>query len=288
MHEGEEARTRDARYRDRRAYERFDLNASGGCLNYQGARYPCQIVDVSLSGCCLRTEREFLPGNLANVEIELPLLGMVLRMVGTTQWTTREKLIGVRFLHASARSKNQLASLLTGLVDESAVQEVQAAVAAEVKTGAPALEMKLPQDWLQKPAPGRKESPKPPPTGKPERSSKSVAQKMEEGDWPAILRLLKESTPLVGAIIGLRMEGCNFCPAEPFKAGIHIRVEVEFQMRGLPFRLGGVIEEIHDRRTVDIRFLEMSPRKQAELAGLIEEIEEAAKEQVAEETSEIA
>jgi hypothetical protein len=54
-------------------------------------------------------------------------------------------------------------------------------------------------------------------------------------------------------------------------------VEVGFQMRGLPFRLVGVIENVRDRNTIDIRFLEVSYRKRVELAELIEELREAAK-----------
>jgi hypothetical protein len=45
-------------------------------------------------------------------------------------------------------------------------------------------------------------------------------------------------------------------------------------MEGLPFRLGGVIQAIHDRKTVGIRFLDVSERKQKEVSELIGEIAE--------------
>jgi hypothetical protein len=56
--------------------------------------------------------------------------------------------------------------------------------------------------------------------------------------------------------------------------GIYTRVEAEFRLEGLPFRLGGVIQAIHDRNTVGIRFLDVSERKLAQVAQLIDEIEE--------------
>jgi hypothetical protein len=51
-------------------------------------------------------------------------------------------------------------------------------------------------------------------------------------------------------------------------------VETEFRLEGLPFRLGGVIQAIHDRRHVGIRFLDMSSRKREQVEQLVEEIEE--------------
>jgi hypothetical protein len=58
--------------------------------------------------------------------------------------------------------------------------------------------------------------------------------------------------------------------------GIYTRVETEFRIGGLPFRLGGVIQAVHDRdrRNVGIRFLDVSARKREQVEHLIEEIEE--------------
>jgi hypothetical protein len=54
-------------------------------------------------------------------------------------------------------------------------------------------------------------------------------------------------------------------------------VEVDFQMRGLPFLLGGVVRGVYDRKTVDIHFLDMSYRKRGELMEVIAEMCEEAK-----------
>jgi len=59
-----------------------------------------------------------------------------------------------------------------------------------------------------------------------------------------------------------------------FPVGIFTRVEIEFRLEGLPFRLGGVIQAIHDRHTVGIRFLDLSNRKREQIEDLIAEIVE--------------
>jgi len=286
--DSEQKRTQDARYRERRVDERFEVNAPGGCINYKGSKYPCQIIDVSLSGCCVRTERPFLDGNLANIEIVMPILGMVLRLIGKIQWLTRENLIGIIFFHASSKSKNQLAGLITCLVDQSIPEEVKAAVAIAVHTKNTYLNVKVPEDWLPNPEPTTelKESPKleeltapPPPrprSKKPVQAGEAGSLIVEEGEWPAVLQILKDNSRIKGAIVGVNKDGCSFQSAKPFTEGTQIRVEVDFRMRGLPFLLAGVTEDVRDKKTVNIRFQEMSNRKRAELADLIEEIREEA------------
>ncbi|MGD0830293.1 MAG: PilZ domain-containing protein [Terracidiphilus sp.] len=284
-----EDRGRAARYRDRRDYERYEVNTPGGCLNYKGVRFPCLIVDVSLSGCCVRSEIPFLPGALANVEVVLPIHGMLLRMVGTTQWVTRENLIGIRFLHGSSRAKNQLAGLLTCLVDKSAADAVRAALVhdAAAKTSGPALALEIPEDLLlslNQPEPPPQqvveaEDPEPePPTGEPNSDSSDNSMGLgETEDWPAALQLLKDGSHVSGSIVGLSQEGCKMRTALPFMSGIHVRVEVEFQMCGLHFRLMGVVENLRGKNTLEIRFLEMSRRKRDEIEELMTELKETAK-----------
>jgi hypothetical protein len=268
--EQEQARTRDTRFRDRRIYERYEINTLGGCINCQGARYPCEIIDVSLTGCCVRTESKFLPGNLAKVEVVLPILGMVVHMVGTTQWLTRQNLIGVRFLHADPRSKNQLAGLLTGLVDQSVAEEVRAAILASARSGKPALDVEIPEEWLQASQSAVPAEKRPPPRD-------STKLNREENAWPAVLRLLKNGFRQECAIVAINLEGCTLQTTSPFVAGLYARVEVDFQMRRLPFLLSGVTKDVREKTLVDVRFLAMSDRKQGELAELLEELREAEK-----------
>ncbi len=287
MSEPLQARSRDARYRDRRADERYEINIPGGCLNYRGSKFPCKIVDVSLSGCCVRTERCFSPGNLANVEIVLPLLGMVLRMVGTTQWLTRDNLIGIRFFHASARSKNQLAGLLTCLVDQGATDDVKAAVVAEAQSGNTDLDVEFiePLPKIIKPVPIPKEVQEPSAhithDEKSTLSNQSGVLHLDGEDWPAILRFLKDNSHQSGIIANLSQEGCCLQTMAHCSAGSHTRVEVDFQIRGLHFLLDGVIENHINMNTAEIRFLDMSSRKRQELAEVIEELRLEASKQSA-------
>lgn len=55
--------------------------------------------------------------------------------------------------------------------------------------------------------------------------------------------------------------------------GIYTRIEAEFCCQGLTFRLGGVIQAIHDRNIIGIRFLDLSERKRQQIAELIAEME---------------
>ena len=101
------------------------------------------------------------------------------------------------------------------------------------------------------------------------------AQSRHAVDTKASILLIKIGSTLSGRIVDLSVGGCRVCCDERFPVGIYTRVETEFHLEGLPFRLGGVIQAIHDRRTVGIRFLDMSGRKREQIEHLIEEIEAA-------------
>jgi len=75
-----------------------------------------------------------------------------------------------------------------------------------------------------------------------------------------------------GRILDVSVGGCRIRTDGRFPVGIYRRVETEFKMEGLPFRLAGVVQALHDSFSVGIRFLDLSPRKRAQLAMLIEEI----------------
>jgi hypothetical protein len=60
---------------------------------------------------------------------------------------------------------------------------------------------------------------------------------------------------------------------EPLDVGIFVRVEAEFYLHGMPFRLAGVIQTILDKNTIGIRFLDMSERRRKLLTELMAEIE---------------
>jgi c-di-GMP-binding flagellar brake protein YcgR len=93
-------------------------------------------------------------------------------------------------------------------------------------------------------------------------------------DTSAVIDLIKVGSKIAGQIVDLSVGGCRIKTTEKFPVGIYTRIETEFKLHGLPFRLGGVIQAIHDRNTVGIRFLDMSPRKKDQVAELVSEMEE--------------
>ena len=100
------------------------------------------------------------------------------------------------------------------------------------------------------------------------------AQARHSVDTHALIFLIDVRSQVSGRILDLSMGGCRIRTDERFPVGIYRRVEAEFQLDGLPFRLLGVVQSLHDKFNVGIRFLDMSSRKREQLQLLIDEIEE--------------
>ena len=100
------------------------------------------------------------------------------------------------------------------------------------------------------------------------------AQSRRAVDAPASIFLIDVRARLSGRMVDLSLGGCRIRTWERFPVGIYRRVETEFTLDGLPFRLAGVVQTIHDRHTVGIRFLDMSSRKRDQLAQSLRELEE--------------
>jgi hypothetical protein len=82
--------------------------------------------------------------------------------------------------------------------------------------------------------------------------------------------LVRIGSQVAGRILDLSLSGCRIWCDERFPVGIYTRIETEFCLDGLPFRLGGVVQAVHDRNTVGIRFLDMSSRKREQVEMLVE------------------
>jgi PilZ domain len=93
-------------------------------------------------------------------------------------------------------------------------------------------------------------------------------------DSGAEIRLIDIAAKLEGRILDLSMGGCRIRTNLPFPLGVFRRVEMQFRMDGLPFRLAGVTQAIYDPFNVGIRFLNVSERMREQLGQLIEEITE--------------
>jgi hypothetical protein len=266
------------RARDRRANERYPLGDATGTLAYNGDRNPCQIIDISLDGCLIRSHSSFPHGALAYVEVTLHLFGMVLHIGGMTQWVREEKLIGVRFIHPTPRARNELAGLLTCLVDQEAMPQIQEAL-AQAHFDPKTTRILASEKPLVKPAAAETPKVLPPPTPAPPPEPLIGAihrtAAADSFDWTAEMRFLKESKTLRGTIVEIRMEGCAFELAQPFAGKHPSQVEVEFTMRGLPLRLGGSTLPTINERVIAVRFDPPSPRRQQQLTELVDEIHAA-------------
>jgi c-di-GMP-binding flagellar brake protein YcgR len=93
-------------------------------------------------------------------------------------------------------------------------------------------------------------------------------------DDSAAIHLLRVAATLHGRILDLSVSGCRIRTDDRLLLGIYTRVEIEFRAAGVPFRLAGVIQAIHDQNTVGIRFLDVSQRKRQQVEELIQEIVE--------------
>lgn len=90
----------------------------------------------------------------------------------------------------------------------------------------------------------------------------------------AIVHLINTGLDIHGRVLDLSMSGCRIRARERMTVGVYRKIEVEFRLEGQPFRLGGVLQAIHDHQTFGIRFIDMSERKREQLAQLIADIEE--------------
>jgi len=93
-------------------------------------------------------------------------------------------------------------------------------------------------------------------------------------DTRATVYFIDVRAHMTGNIVDLSMSGCGIHTDERFPVGIYRRVETEFRFDGLPFRLQCVVQALHNKFTVGIRFLDMSSRKREQLLQLMEEIDE--------------
>ncbi len=75
-----------------------------------------------------------------------------------------------------------------------------------------------------------------------------------------------------GRVLTLSLSGCRIRTDERYLAGIFVRVEIEFNLNGIPFRIGGVSQVIVDPNTIGVRFLDISERRRNQLTELIGEL----------------
>jgi len=279
--------------RDRRVADRFDLNEAVGSLVYKGARIPCTMIDISLTGCCVRTPELFAAGALETVKVVFPIYEMILSIWGVTQWVRGERLLGIQFRHPTPQSKNQLAALLTCLIDGSAAEVIKKAMAEIVAVPGenPILQLERPpaspsahEDEPELEPEAETEhvevihefaAPQIQPLLPPHRPALISAEQvliMEAGDSPASLTMPGDDSVFGGDIVDLSLTGCLMRLSRLREVRLKAQAEVSFQVQGLPFRLACVTREMHDKRTLEIKFNQMSRRSRDDLDQIITEL----------------
>jgi c-di-GMP-binding flagellar brake protein YcgR len=278
---------------NRRTVPRHGVDEAASLLLINnGTTFSCRIVDLSLGGCCLRTKEQFKAGSMVRVEATFRVRGLDFRFSGMTQWTDGRHLVGVRFLDVPLRRREALVEALAEVAAENAAKAAQKAkekVQLQTPVQIPALRIvarahllaealpESPKAVVSQPAEPQKAEAQAvsPSQAKPTGRDRREASR-EEVDTSVVIFLVNIASRLHGRILDLSLGGCRIRADERFPVGIYTRVEIEFHLAGLPFRLGGVVQAIHDRerRNVGIRFLDMSSRKREQVEQLIEDFRE--------------
>jgi c-di-GMP-binding flagellar brake protein YcgR len=249
-----------------RAFPRHPVDTSAELLLVEhGLALQCHILDLSEGGCRLRTDQTLPDGIRVHVEVTFKLHGVSLRFSGFTQWTGAENEVGIRFGEVPPRRRGELAEVLTEVQEEEAAKAER--LAAE-RRAAEAQAKRLAENPASAPP-----SPLAPPAA-PLKKIQLRTQARYQVDETAAITLIRSGSVLRGRILDLSRSGCRICTPEPFPVGIYTRVEAEFQLHGLPFRLAGVTQALYDPNNVGIRFLDVSSRKRQQVDQLIQEIGE--------------
>ncbi len=95
---------------------------------------------------------------------------------------------------------------------------------------------------------------------------------MEAGESPASLALTGDDGVLGGDIVDVSLTGCLIRLSRLHPVRLKAQAEVSFYLQGLPFRLAGVTQEMHDKRTLEVRFTQMSRRSRDDLNQAISEL----------------
>lgn len=281
-----------ARKLERRSDLRYSVDEDSVVLFVgHGVPQEARLVDLSQEGCRLRTTEPVLARVRLPVEVFFNVDGISFRFRGVLQWTDGHRLIGVRFVNIIPQRMVELANIVCGMEKTAAVRaEAVNLLVAEYettqRTGREAMERAVngnPQLMaearlhLQEDARAVKpvfmaEGAEPASHASPGRERRQ--QSRHEVSPLVTILLVNAGSKLQGHILDMSVTGCRIRTDESFPAGIYTRVETEFQLEGLPLRLGGVIQSIYDRNTLGIRFLDLSEREREQVLGLIGEIEQ--------------
>lgn len=292
---------------ERRAHPRYSVDEE--CLLLlvnHGMPVKARMVELSMEGCRVRTAEPFPAKAGRTVEVSFKVKGFAFRFCGVVRWSDGHQIAGIHFENMIPRRKVELAEVIDEMAAVLAARK-QTLDQVVVKPNTPSPSPPQPTVIAAEPArPVKPAEPslaqktaaapaadiRAPEASNPPKMETSIAGKMgpaaphsakprdrrtqsrHEVDTTATILLVKVASALRGRIVDLSLGGCRIHTDKKFPVGIYTRVEVEFHLQGLPFRLGGVIQAIHNRNTVGIRLLDLSERKRQQVLELIDELDE--------------
>jgi hypothetical protein len=118
--------------RERRQQSRQEMSSSAMILLVNGKTASAgttlrgHVLDLSITGCRIRTDERFPAGIYARVETEFRLVGLPLRMGGVIQSIYDSNTVGIRFLDLSDREREQVLDLI-GEIGQLRASELAAA-----------------------------------------------------------------------------------------------------------------------------------------------------------------
>jgi c-di-GMP-binding flagellar brake protein YcgR len=268
-----------------RAHPRYTVDEDSVLLLVShGMPVKARIVDLSLTGCRVRAYDQFSRKAGRSIEITFKANGIDFRLNGVVQWSDEHNYFGIRFVNMTDRRKKDLAEV----IGEMAAAAARAAALNNLLAAQQSARDAAEETAAKQPVEADAEQPR----GL-ESESQSLAQAaadppiapsaapIERRGQPrqvvhklSTIILARDGSRFRGHILNLSLTGCRIRTEERIPVGIYSRVETEFHLRGFPFRLGGVIEAMHDRYTAGIHFLDLSERKQQQVLELMGELEE--------------
>jgi c-di-GMP-binding flagellar brake protein YcgR len=265
----------EQRHDERRAHPRYSVEGRAQLLLVSpGILLESQIIDLSLGGCRLHVLERCAAPARSRVEVVFKANGIAFRCLGTVQWTGEGSLLGVRFAEMAPRRRDQLADVIAELKADTEAQLAKEAAEREAAAALAAQMALAEQDENSGDAETQTVAAKG--LGAADRSPLSRRlYARHDVETTATLFLVNVGSKLGARILDLSVGGCRIRTEERFPVGIYTRTEIEFRLAGLPFRMGGVIQTVHDRYTVGIRFLDLSARKRQQVEQLIAEFERA-------------
>jgi hypothetical protein len=231
----------------------------------------------------------------SEVEIAFRINGKAFQFGGVVEWA-RARHLGVRFVGVPLRRRLELFDSLLESEADLAAKAAQAAKAfvAQPSGKSPSRTGETDRKSTIQPSADSAQPGNSPQAGPDPASSSPHLQQAPRHrgfdrrtqlrvavDTSVDILLINVGCRLPGRIQDLSVGGCRIHTDERFPVGIYTRVETEFRLQGMAFRLIGVIQAVHDeqRQLVGIRFLDMSARKREQVEQLIKEMKAEQEEQ---------